>query len=109
MAPINRPALAVALLVAIAAAGCVAVDPPVQAEAAVAAPDPAHTVERPEGSAFQPAQPLDPAEGQPSAPAGIAVQRSADGQAMQLRTLDEAEAAAAGADAQPAQPVDPAP
>lgn len=109
MAPINRPALAVAMLVAITAAGCVAVDPPVQAEAAVAAPDPAHTVERPEGSAFQPAQPLDSAEGQPSAPAGIAVQRSADGQAMQIRQLDETEAAAAGDDAQPAQSVDPAP
>lgn len=109
MAKMSHPAAVVAMLVAMATAGCVAVDPPVQAEAAVAAPDPAHTVERPEASAFQPAQPLDSAEGQPSAPAGVAVQRSADGQAMQIRQLDEAEAAAAGDDAQPARPVDPAP
>ena len=109
MIKISHPAAVVAMLAAMITAGCVAVDPPTQEEAAVAAPDPAHTVERPQGSAFQPAQPLDPAEGQPSAPAGIAVQRSADGQAVQIRQLDEAEAAAAGDDARPARPVDPAP
>ena len=68
MAPINRHAVAVAMLVAIATAGCVAVDPPAQAEAAVAAPDPAHTVERLDeaeataaGADAKPAQPVDPA------------------------------------------------
>ncbi|WP_312706792.1 hypothetical protein [Stenotrophomonas sp.] len=109
MIKMSHPAAVVAMLAAMITAGCVADDPPVQAEAAVAVPDPAHTVERPQGTAFQPAQPLDPAEGQPSALAGVAVQRSADGQAMQIRQLDEAEAAAAGDDARPARPVDPAP
>ena len=61
MAKTPHPAAVVAMLVAVATAGCVAVDPPTQEETAVAAPDPAHTVERPDASASQPAQPLDPA------------------------------------------------